>query len=427
MNIIHEVNKMSVFLPRLVAPRIASALRHFPVVVLTGARQTGKSTLVSSPPLGNKRTYRSLDDFDVLERALDRPHLLIREATRMTLDEVQRAPSLLLAIKRSVDRDRKVGRFLLTGSQNLLMMRRISETLAGRAIYLTLWPMAESEKGGNPSPGPWEQLLKARNITTAEKILASPVVADSWEERAIAGGYPVPALQLRASRRSQWFEGYVRTYLERDLQEVASVSALADFRRLMRIAALRIGQMLNQTDLARDAGLSQPTAHRYLNLLETSYQLVRIPAFAVSRTKRLVKSPKLFWTDTGLAAHLAGYQSTKNLSSDAFGGALLENLVLTQLLAWKETVSPRPEIYYWRTHAQQEVDFVLEWNRRLLPVEIKRGQRVRLAEIKSLELFLQEYPRLARLGIVFYGGTDVLRLSDRIIAVPIGNALGGSR
>ncbi len=426
MNIIHGMNKISAFLPRLIAPRIASALRHFPVVVLTGARQTGKSTLVSSSPLGNKRSYRSLDDFDVLERAQNRPDLLIQEARRMTLDEVQRAPSLLVAIKRSVDRDRQAGRFLLTGSQNLLMMRRISETLAGRAVYLTLWPMAESEKSGRPSPGPWERLLKARTATAAEKILASPVVSHPWEERALAGGYPVPSLQLKASPRNQWFEGYVRTYLERDLQEVASVSALADFRRLMRIAALRIGQMLNQTDLARDAGLSQPTAHRYLNLLETSYQLLRIPAFAVSRTKRLVKSPKLFWTDTGLAAHLAAYGSRRELSPDTFGGALLENLVLTQLLAWKETVSPRPEIYYWRTHAQQEVDFVLEWNRQLLPIEIKRGQRVRLAEIKSLELFLQEYPRLARVGIVFYGGTGVLRLSDRIVAAPIGHALGGS-
>jgi predicted AAA+ superfamily ATPase len=305
------------------------------------------------------------------------------------------------------------------------MMRRISETLAGRAVYLTLWPLSESEKSGNPSPGPWERLLKASSATVAEKILAAPVVSIPWEERALAGGYPVPALQLKASRRSDWFEGYVRTYLERDLQEVTAVSALADFRRLMRMAALRIGQILNQTDLAKDAGLSQPTAHRYLNVLETSYQLFRIPAFARNRTKRLVKSPKLFWTDTGLAAHLAGLGSQRELSTNAFGGALLENLVLTQLLAWKETVSPRPEIYYWRTHTQQEVDFVLEWNRHLLPFEIKRGQRVRLAEIKSLELFLQEYPQLARVGIVFYGGTEVLRLSDRIVAAPLGHALGG--
>jgi len=425
MNIIHSMNKKSC-LPRLIAPRIAGALRHFPVVVLTGARQTGKSTLVSSPPLGNRRTYRSLDDFDVLERAQNRPDLLIQEAGRMTLDEVQRAPSLLVAIKRSVDRDRTAGQFLLTGSQNLLMMRRISETLAGRAVYLTLWPMAESEKSGNPSPGPWERLLKARSATAAERILAAPVVSHPWEEKALAGGYPVPSLQLKASRRSEWFEGYVRTYLERDLQEVTSVSALADFRRLMRMAALRIGQMLNQTDLARDAALSQPTAHRYLNVLETSYQLLRIPAFAESRTKRLVKSPKLFWTDTGLATHLAGYGSQKELSG-TFGGALLENLVLTQLLAWKETVSPRPEIYYWRTHTQQEVDFVLEWDRHLLPLEIKRGQRVRLAEIKSLELFLEEHPKLARVGIVLYGGTEVLRLSDRIVAAPLGHALGDSQ
>jgi predicted AAA+ superfamily ATPase len=390
-------------------------------VVLTGARQTGKSTLVEAPPVGENRTYRSLDDFDVLELAEKRPELLVRGTERLTIDEVQRAPSLLFEIKRVVDRKRRAGRFLLTGSQNLLMMRRIAESLAGRAIYLTLWPMTVSEKRGAAAPGPWSDLLEARSLRRAETRLQTSGATFEWQKAALAGGYPVPALQLRRTERSQWFEGYVRTYLERDLQELAAVSALADFRRLMKLAALRNGQMLNQTDLARDAALTQPTTHRYLNLLETSYQILRVPAYAVSRTKRLVKSPKLFWTDTGLASHLAGFVSEADLV-DSFGGALVESLVLNQILVWRETVSPRPEIYYWRTHGGNEVDFVVEWKRKLLPIEVKRSSRLRLSDVSGLETFLSEYSERARIGVVFYGGGELQRLGDRILAAPLAMA-----
>jgi len=187
------------------------------------------------------------------------------------------------------------------------MMQRVSESLAGRAVYLTLWPMTEAEKAGKPAGGPWSRWLAAAR---AEELLLEPSAMTSpdggWRPRALAGGYPVPALAVEASERAQWFDGYLRTYLERDLQDIASISSLADYRRLMRLACLRIGQMLNQSELARDAALAQATAHRYLNLLETSCQIVRLPAFSFSRTKRMVKTPKLYWTDTGLAAHLAG-------------------------------------------------------------------------------------------------------------------------
>lgn len=409
--------------PRLIGPTVSQALRRFPVVVLTGARQTGKSTLVEAPPVGKSRVYRSLDDFDVLDRAQASPDFLVREAPRLTIDEVQHAPSLLLEIKRFVDRDRTAGRFLLTGSQNLLMMRRISESLAGRAVYLTLWPMTESEKRGSGMAAPWGDLLKLQSPAAAERRLQRFDRGEGWEWAALSGGYPVPALQLTPADRSRWFEGYVRTYLERDLQELSSVSALSDFRRLMKLSALRVGQMLNQTELARDAALSQPTTHRYLNLLETSYQIVRIPAFAARRTKRLVKTPKLFWTDTGLAAHLAGVDSPAELD-DTFGGALLENLILVQLLVWRETLSPRPEIHYFRTHAGEEIDFVIEWKRRLLPIEVKRSRRIRTSAIDSVVQFIEEYRERAHLGIVLYGGREVIRLGDRVLGVPLSIALG---
>jgi hypothetical protein len=421
MDIIHLVNDFPSYRPRTLTRTLSRALRHFPVVVLTGARQTGKSTLVEAPPVSKRRTYRSLDDFDVLERAIERPDQLVSSGERLTIDEIQRAPALLLEIKRAVDGERRPGRFLLTGSQNLLMMQRIAESLAGRAVYLTLWPMTDSEKRGAATPGPWTELLKARSVRGAETRLQGTKPVYPWPEASLAGGYPVPALRLPHSERSRWFEGYVRTYLERDLQELANVSALANFRRLMRLAAIRNGQLLNQTELARDAALTQPTTHRYLNLLETSYQILRLPAYAVSRTKRMVKSPKLFWTDTGLASHLAGYGSEAELQ-DTFGGALVETLVLNQLLVWRETVSPRPEIYFWRTQSGEEVDFVIEWKSTLLPVEVKRSSRLRLADLKGLESFLSQHSGRARFGVVLYGGGELQRLGDRILAAPLAAA-----
>ncbi len=415
MVIIHGVNNLQKPLARLLEPAVTDALRRFPVVIVSGARQTGKTTLVGTSALSKGRTYRSLDDYDVLERARAQPDSLLQDADRLTLDEVQRVPELLLAIKRDVDRSRKPGRFLLTGSAQLLMMGRVSESLAGRAVYLTLWPMTEAEKQGTSRGGPWSRWIEASDAPAASRFARERGSEGGWRARVVAGGFPVPALECDATGRTQWFDGYLRTYLERDLQDLSAISSLPDFRRLMRLAAHRVGQMLNQSELARDAALAQATAHRYLNLLETSYQIVRIPAFAGSKTKRLVKTPKLYWTDTGLAAHLAG--ATEN-------GAFLENLVLMQILAWRETVIPRPEVHYWRTAGGLEVDFVIEHGRRLLPIEVKSSRRLRPDDAKGLAAFLDEHRKTAPFGLVLYDGKEVIRLAKRIVAMPLGAVWG---
>jgi hypothetical protein len=272
----------------------------------------------------------------------------VREAERLTLDEVQRQPDLLRAIKRAVDERRLPGRFLLTGSANLLLMRQVSETLAGRAVYLRLSPLSEAEKLGAGRFGAWDLLLGAASAQEAEAALSSRAATEfTWSAAAYEGGYP-PVLSLGETDRARWLEGYVTTYLERDLQQLASITELADFRRFLQVAAGRLGGIVNRADLARDADLSRPTAHRYLNLLDVSFQTRLLPAYAASRTTRLVKSPKLYWTDTGLAAYLAGFASAEEVRQDPRRGPLLENLILKEIDAWRESATPKPEVYYWR-------------------------------------------------------------------------------
>jgi hypothetical protein len=408
MIIIHAMDDQP--LPRLLASPLAKALRSSPVVVLGGSRQTGKSTLARLGAVGRGRRYLSLDDVDVLERAARAPEALLRDAGRLTLDEVQRAPGLLLAVKRAVDAERAPGRFLLTGSANLLLMKRVSETLAGRAVYLTLRPMTRLELLGRGSAGAWSELFRREDGAWPE-LLRVRGDADDWKEVVRRGGYPVPAHHLRrAPERALWHAGYTQTYLERDLRDLSSVDSLPAFRRLMRAACLRTGNLVNQTELGRDVGMPQPTVSRHLDLLEVSYLLVRLPAFAVNRTSRLIKAPKLYWSDTALALHLSGEDEPR--------GAHLENLVLGDLLAWSGGLMEAPQVMYWRTASGREVDFVVEWNGRLLPVEVKTTDRPRSGDADALRAFREEYGSRVRTGLLLHTGEAVSWLADGVLAAP---------
>jgi predicted AAA+ superfamily ATPase len=311
-----------------------------------GARQTGKTTLVRAQPWLRDRPYLTLDDFDLRAQAMGDPESVIARAPKLILDEVQRARDLRIAFER------------------------------------------------------WREVLAAH---------AGP--REDWREATQLGGFPVPARELDgAEARALWFSGYVQTYLERDLPALRAVENLADFRRLMRGASLRIGNLLNQAELGRDVGISQPQVHRFLNLMEASYLAIRLPAYSVNRTRRLIKAPKLYWCDTALALHLGGEPEPR--------GAHLENLVLLDLLAWREIEPRRPEILYWRTATGQEVDFVLETPRRLVPVEVKAAPRVTPADARGLEAFLDEYAGTVDGALLLYAGTDTFPLTRRVLAAP---------
>ena len=380
-----------------------------PAVVVTGARQTGKSTLAQE--LAPGRRFLSLDDLDVVDAARRDPEALLGGSQPITLDEVQREPDLLHAVKRAIDRRRQPGKFLITGSANLLLMRQVSESLAGRASYLTLWPMTRREQRGLGRGGIWEELLGARDEEWLDLMAAHPSEPTDWRALTRRGGFPLPALHLESDPdRAIWFDGYVRTYLERDLQQLSSVSALPDFRRLMRASCLRMGQLVNQTELGRDVALPQPTVHRYLNLLETSYLLVRLPAYAVNRTKRLIKSPKLYWGDTAVAMHLARESEPR--------GAHLENLVLGDLMAWRDCGIDRAELFYWRTAGGEEVDFVVEAGNDLLPIDVKATATPRRRDAAHLRTFRAEYGDRARSGLLLHAGELLDWLAPGVLAAP---------
>ena len=407
------MESISDVLPRAAASAIQHALRVSPVVVVLGARQTGKTTLVRSLPQLAERPYLTLDDFDLRAQAAADPETVVDRAPSLIIDEVQRVRDLMIAVKRAVDRDakRKPGRFVLTGSANLLMMEQIGETLAGRALYVTLWPFTRRERLGLGRAGLWSELISTPSAEWRDVIGEHAGPQEDWRAAVRLGGFPVPAHDLSDDdARASWFSGYVQTYLERDLQALRAVENLVDFRRLMRAASLRIGGLLNQAELGRDVGISQPQVHRFLSLMETSFQAIRLPAFAVNRTKRLIKAPKLYWCDTALALHLAGESELR--------GAHLENLVLMDLLAWRDSQARQPEVLYWRTAAGEEVDLVIETPSRTLPIEVKAATRVGPADARGLESFLDEYSEITDGALLLHGGTETFPVSKRVLAVP---------
>lgn len=265
---------------------------------------------------------------------------------------------------------------------------------------------------GARAGGHWQKLLDRPIDVWPDLLAEQEVEAADWRNVARRGGYPVPAVELSdAEDRAIWFDGYIRTYLERDLQDLSAIDNLVDFRRLMRAACLRLGQLVNQTELGRHVQLPQPTVRRWLNLLEASYQLVRLPAYAVNRTERLIKTPKAYWCDTALALRLAGTSRPH--------GPHLENLVLSDLLAWRDaSVEQRPELFYWRTATGEEVDLVIERGPDLVAVEVKATSRPRTTDASHLRTFREEYGDAVRGCLLLHGGDRVEWLGPRILAAP---------
>lgn len=422
MIIIHVVEQLQT-LPRALEPRLADALAVFPVVVVVGPRQCGKSTLVRDTRIATGREYYTLDDLDVLSEARSDPDRLLARAPRTTIDEVQRAPELLLAMKRAVDRNREPGRFLVTGSADVRSMSSVADHLPGRAVYLNLEPMTHAELAGRPAASGFDALLAAKSAEEArERMTADARRQLDVLDVALRGGLPPAARLDDEAARELWFDAYVRAWLERGLAELSAVADLPDMRRTMSAVVARLGGLLNQADVARDAGLPRTTCHRYLGLLSTGFLLDALPAYAVNRTVRTIKSPKVYWRDTGLATHLLRLRTRDELRGDRAFGAVLENVVLGHLRAWSAARRIPADLHHWRTAGGREVDFVVEDGGRTIPIEVKAGAKVTSGDIAGVEAFLAAHPK-SPFGIVLHGGDRVDTPGERVVAVPLSIAL----
>lgn len=410
---------MTRYRQRILEAILRRSTEDHPVVVLTGARQTGKTTLLHH--LFGKQNWRfiDLDDFDQLELAGQRPDELLAGSRRVVIDEAQREPRILMAVKQLVDRNRKATRIVISGSANLLLMKRVSETLAGRAVQLVLRPMTMAERIGKPQVGLLRMLLEENWQNLAGTSIAWTPLTPRRALSLTAQGALPPILDIKPRAIVPWWEGYVSTYLERDVLHQSPLASLPDFRRTFRAAALRIGQLLNHTSLARDVSVSAPTVRRYLDLLETTHLLTRLPAYAINRTKRLIKSPKLYMADCGLAAFLAGDFDAESVWGSPLRGAYLEQLVLQELLAEAALLTPTAGLYYWRTTDNYEVDFVVEWGRRLLGIEVKSTTRPHFSDARGLRVFLDEYGDRALGGVLLHMGKEIRILGKKIMALPI--------
>lgn len=399
-------------LPRAVTSLLATILRTMRVVVVTGPRQTGKSTLVRSHPELKSRPYFSLDDAATLLRARTDRDAFVRSGPAMTIDEVQRDLTLTHAVKSVVDEERghRPGQFVLTGSANLLTMSHISDALAGRAYYLRLQPLTRREQRGLGAAGRWTGFFETPAAGWLEMAQADPALPDLWQEAVARGGLPPAALEIQdASERARWFENYRLAYLEEDLRHLKLVANLPRFQELMRAAALRIGKLVNHAELAREVKMPQTTVHEHLKLLETTFQAVRLPPFARTVKRRLIRTPKLYWHDVGLALHVSGGEPAR---------AHLQNYVLSDLLTWRDTEVPRPEISYWRTASGAEVDFVIERKRELLGLTVKSTPDIGRRDVAHLKSFCEELGPAVRGGVILHTGEETRWVGERILALP---------
>jgi len=401
--------------PRNVRRTLELALTDTPVVALLGPRQSGKSTLVRT--LTPERAYVTLDDEPMLRTAREDPVGFIAALpAHVILDEVQRSPGLLLAIKAAVDRDRRPGRFLLTGSANLLRLPKVGDSLAGRIEFVQLHPLAESEKERKPGA-----LLKAflagRLAPNIRSIEAAP--PGHLRERLLRGGYP-PA-QLRSPERArQWHRQYLRSILERDVADVARVRDAAELGRLVEIVALRSASLLNLSALGTELGMRRETADQYLTVLERLFLLRRLPAWHRNEARRLIKTPKIHLLDSGLAAALSGLEAGDWTTQRERFGHLIESFVVQQLIAQAGWTDPDLRFWHYRDKDQVEVDLVLTHGRQTWGVEVKAGATVTPADGNGLRRLAEQCGKDFQGGMILYAGTSTLPSADRrVLAVPL--------
>ncbi len=402
---------------RFLQEPLLEALSDRPVVFLNGARQTGKSTLAREIVSKQQEParYLTLDDAGVLAAAGADPEGFVQGLEgSVILDEVQRVPDLFLAIKASVDRDRRPGRFLLTGSADVLLLPKVSESLAGRMEILTLWPLSQGEIQGTQ-----ESFLDALFGRTLPSHAWRPLPWNEVIERITMGGYPEVLSQSSASRRRAWFGSYITAILQRDIRDLASIENLGQMPRLLALLAARVGSLLNIAELSRSSTLPQTTLKRYLTLFEATFLVQLLPAWSGNLGKRLVKAPKVMLNDSGLAAHLLGAGAGRLNEDPNLLGHLLESFVFAEIKKQSAWSHVRPECFHFRTPTGQEVDLVLEDAAgHVVGIEVKAGVTVTERDFRGLQTLAADAGKRFHRGVVLHAGREAIPFGQNLHALP---------
>jgi uncharacterized protein len=398
-------------LRRQIIETVTAALRDTPVVLLVGPRQAGKSTLAQTfvPP----DRYLTLDEATTLAAAQRDPAGFLAPFDALTvIDEIQRAPDLLLAVKVAVDRRRRPGRFLLTGSANVLFVPRVSESLAGRMELLTLYPLSQGEIAGRR-----EGFL---DVVFADRLPRAPSAPDRTEiaRRILRGGFP-DAYGRPEPRRRRWYASYVTAVLERDVRELAHIDRLTAMPDLLTLLASRIASLLNLADIGRGIGLPYATLQRYMTLLQTTFLVRLMPAWATNLGSRVTKAPKIAFVDTGLAAALLQLTEARLFAESVLWGGLLENFIGLELLKQASWHPDPPQIFHFRTPKGAEVDLVLERNGHVVGVEVRSTQTATAEDFRGLRTLAELSGRRFHRGVVLYLGRQVVAFGPNLHAVPL--------
>ena len=403
---------------RNLTKRIEEAMLDTPAIILSGPRQAGKTTLARHIA-GSGMRYLTLDDETALLAARNDPAGLIRGQDRMVIDEIQRAPGLLPAIKKNIDENRRPGRFLLTGSANLMTLPTGAESLAGRMENVTLLPLSQGEISG--STVNWLDSVFGGNVPSPGACLVGP----DLEDIVLRGGYPEAVLRPTQRRRAAWTRQYLHALIQRDVREIASVSNLDLLPRFVRALAGMSGHLCNYTQLGGQMGLDHKTTARYVAILEQMYLLARVEPWARNRGGRMVKTPKLHFADSGLLSTMLGLPSRLGLSDRNTFGHVLETFVYAELRKHAAWADAEYRLLFYRDHDQYEVDFVLENAQgQLVGVEVKAAATVTDRDLGGLRRFSAVTGERMLLGVVLYDGTEILPLGANMVAAPLSTLWG---
>ncbi|MFO7731579.1 MAG: ATP-binding protein [Spirochaetia bacterium] len=366
--------------------------KQYPVLFLTGPRQSGKTTIAKH--LFPEKAYFSLENPDTLEFALSDPRSFLSQSHKgMIIDEAQRAPKLFSYIQGFVDNDKRPGSYILTGSQNFLLLEKISQSLAGRVAILRLLPFS------------YDEYLREFDINNLESLI-------------IKGMYP--PIHDRGLTTTVWFDQYVSTYIERDVRSIKNIENLNTFQRFLKLCAGRSGQILNYSSLANDCGITHNTARSWISILEASYIVSLVPPYYENFNKRLIKSPKLYFLDSGLLCYLLGIHSAEIFAVHPLKGAVFETYIYGELLKTYFNMAHRAELYFWRDKTGHEIDFIAPQANKIISIEVKAGKTINLDYFQNLDYFATLAPSTE--AIVIYNGDEEQRRSKAHV-MPVGRAI----